>query len=65
MGNICRECETEMAHCHGTLIRHSLLRSECTEDGCSDPELVMHGLVIDCDSVGCDCCQQSEHRLAG
>lgn len=64
MGNSCRECETQMAHCHGTLIRHALRRSECTEDGCSSPELVLHGLVIDCDTVGCDCRQQSEQRLA-
>jgi hypothetical protein len=54
-----------MAHCHGTLIRHWLHGSECTEDGCTSPELVLHSLVIDCDAVGCDCNQQTRHRVAG
>ncbi|MET0701738.1 MAG: hypothetical protein ABWY93_18970 [Mycobacterium sp.] len=53
----CRECEAERHHCHGTLIRHSLRYSECTDDDCDGPELIVHTLVIDCDSVGCDCAQ--------
>jgi hypothetical protein len=42
-------------HCHGTVIRHSLRRSECTEDGCTSPELLPHDFVVDCNAVGCAC----------
>jgi hypothetical protein len=44
-----------LEHCHGTIIRHWLHRSECTEDGCTSPELLPHAFVVDCDAVGCDC----------
>ena len=44
-----------MEHCHGTIIRHSLRRSECTETDCVSPELFAHTFVIDCDAVGCTC----------
>lgn len=46
-----------MDHCHGTLIRHWLHRSECTEDGCTSPELMPHAFVVDCDAVGCRCAE--------
>jgi hypothetical protein len=42
-------------HCHGTIIRHWLHRSECTDQGCTSPELMPHAFVVDCDAVGCDC----------
>jgi len=64
MPNSCRECRAGLAHCHGTLIRHPLLRTECTEDGCTSPELFLHSLAIDCDAVGCDCAQQTDQRMA-
>jgi hypothetical protein len=60
----CRECRAGLGHCHGTLIRHSRHHSECTEDGCTSPELILHALVINCDAVGCDCAQQTEQRIA-
>jgi hypothetical protein len=44
----CRECQTGLEHCHGTLIRHWLHRSECTD-------WLPHTFVVDCDAVGCDC----------
>jgi hypothetical protein len=43
--------------CHGTLIVHALLRSDCTEDHCTTPELMAHAFVVDCDAVGCECTQ--------
>ncbi|MFN8087770.1 MAG: hypothetical protein U0R81_02130 [Mycobacterium sp.] len=54
----CRECREGHEHCHGTLIRHTWQRAECTETGCPDPDLVLHSLVIDCDSAGCECDDQ-------
>ncbi|MGA7135169.1 MAG: hypothetical protein WBZ15_23015 [Mycobacterium sp.] len=51
----CRECRAGLDHCHGTIIRHWLHRSECTEEGCTSPELLAHAFVVDCDAVGCDC----------
>ena len=46
-----------MDHCHGTFIRHSLRRAECTEQDCESPELIPHAFTIDCDSVGCGCAE--------
>lgn len=57
MGAGCRECEADQEHCHGTVIVHSQWRSECTEDGCTTPELIGHNFVVDCDVVGCGCAQ--------
>jgi hypothetical protein len=51
----CRDCLAGLEHCHGTIIRHSLRRSECTETDCVSPELLAHTFVIDCDAVGCTC----------
>lgn len=57
----CRECTADgglgIEHCHGTLIVHTLWRSECTDDQCTTPELFTHTFVIDCDAVGCECVQ--------
>ena len=57
MGAACWRCEAGWEHCHGTVIRHSLRHAECTDHGCPGAELVPHGLVIDCDAVGCACDQ--------
>ena len=51
----CRECQAGFEHCHGTLIRHWLHRSECTDEDCTGPELLPHTFVVDCEAVGCDC----------
>jgi hypothetical protein len=51
----CGDCLAGLEHCHGTIIRHWLHRSECTEEGCTSPELFPHTFVVDCDAVGCDC----------
>ena len=53
----CRECRAGLDHCHGTFIRHSLRRAECTEQDCESPELIPHAFTIDCDSVGCGCAE--------
>ena len=55
MNSRCRDCLAGLEHCHGALIRHRLHRSECTEENCVGPELTVHGFVLDCDAVGCDC----------
>jgi len=53
-----------LAHCHGTLIRHSWQQPECTEPSCAETELILHSLVIDCDVVGCQCGEQTAFRMA-
>jgi hypothetical protein len=53
----CRECRAGLEHCHGTVIRHWLHRSECTDEDCAGPELLPHVYVVDCDVAGCDCAQ--------
>lgn len=55
MSTDCRDCRAGLDHCHGTIIRHALHRSECTEPDCFSPELLPHAFVIDCDAVGCAC----------
>lgn len=52
----CRECGAGLEHCHGTVIHHARHRPECTEDGCTTPE-VLHVFSIDCDAVGCVCAE--------
>jgi hypothetical protein len=39
------------------MIRHRMRRSECTEEGCTSPELMPHAFVINCDAVGCGCAE--------
>lgn len=55
MADRCRACLADLEHCHGTLIRHRLRTSECTDDGCTDTEVVRHAFAVDCDEVGCGC----------
>jgi len=57
MSTGCRDCRAGLDHCHGTIIRHWSHRSECTEDGCTSPELIPHAFVVDCDAVGCGCAE--------
>ena len=65
MTNQCRACRQGLEHCHGTLIHHAYLRTECTEDGCVVTHSV-HELSIDCSTVGCVCDEVatvSTHRI--
>lgn len=50
----CRECRAGLEHCHGTVILHPSHATECTEDGCEQPE-VLHVYRIDCEAIGCQC----------
>src|ERR1700722_7514192 len=59
MSTGCRDCRAGLDHCHGTMIHHGLHRSECTEPGCTTPELMLHSFVVDCESVGCQCWDES------
>jgi hypothetical protein len=59
MSTGCHDCRAGLDHCHGTMIHHSLHRSECTEPDCATPELVMHSFVVDCEAVGCRCWDES------
>jgi hypothetical protein len=51
----CRDCRAGWDHCHGTVIRHSQHRAECTEDDCPNPDGLPHYFSIDCEAVGCRC----------
>jgi hypothetical protein len=65
MTNQCRACRLGLEHCHGALIHHAFLRTECTEDDCVGIDSV-HELRIDCSAVGCICDQTvavSAHRV--
>lgn len=64
----CRRCgsddEAGRPHCHGTLIRHSMQRWQCTEPDCTDPEVLLHPLTVDCEAIGCECGEPRDRRLA-
>ncbi|PRC58476.1 hypothetical protein C6A85_28310 [Mycobacterium sp. ITM-2017-0098] len=65
MTNQCRACRLGLEHCHGALIHHAFLRTECTEDGCAGTDGV-HARHIDCSAVGCVCDEiaaASAHRV--
>ncbi len=52
----CRDCLAGLEHCHGTVVHHVRYRAECTDDGCTTPEIA-HTFSIDCESIGCPCCR--------
>ena len=60
----CRRCETELAHCHGTLVRHDDGIWECTADqgagvaGCVG-DVEAHDFVIGCAEAWAGCCAES------
>lgn len=53
----CRECENRLDHCHGSLVLHSTVDVECTDDTCTDLSIVRHSLVAECADLvgGCAC----------
>ncbi|MFM8599350.1 MAG: hypothetical protein ACKOB8_10150 [Mycobacterium sp.] len=59
----CRECAAGRSHCHGTLIQHPGQPWHCTDPDCVQPEILLHGLAIDCHALGCRC-GVLEDRLA-
>jgi hypothetical protein len=63
MSTECHSCRDNLQHCHGTVIRHSQSRAECTEADCAAPE-VLHAFSVDCDSIGCSCDQALGDALA-
>ena len=74
--NDCRECLAGHPHCHGTLIHHGGRhggrhggqhwgqQSQCTDPDCTQPEVLLHSLSVDCDVIGCDCGEGTGHQLA-
>lgn len=48
--------------CHGTLIHHPGQYWQCTDPDCAHPELAVHALSIDCEAVGCECCEPVQSR---
>jgi hypothetical protein len=47
-------------NCHGTLVVHSDRSMDCTDPGCTLPELLRHDLIIDCMAVLGGCCVAEE-----
>jgi hypothetical protein len=61
----CRRCTTDLAHCHGTLVRHEDGSWECTAevpDATGKPpgrcagDVVAHDFVLRC-ADQCGCCE--------
>jgi hypothetical protein len=55
MVDSCYDCRADLEHCHGAVIEHPLRQTECTEDGCTDTDDVLHAYLLDCAAVGCGC----------
>ena len=54
----CMDCDEDLEHCHGVVVRHSDGRCECVDDpGCAGAEPA-HGWVVGCAEVGCPCREQ-------
>ena len=59
----CRRCDTDLLHCHGTLVRHGAGADECSADDCPGP-VALHDLVIECQDVQAGCCADVVRGLA-
>ena len=57
----CRRCETELAHCHGTLVRHDDGTWECSAGGAAGGcggDVEAHDFVIGCAEAWPGCCTE-------
>ncbi len=53
----CRRCETDLVHCHGTLVRHGDGEVECSNPRCAG-RVAVHDFVIVCEDVQSGCCRE-------
>ena len=62
----CSSCDTATDHCHGTLIVHTGILAECTDDSCVEMDRLRHTFVVDCfDLAGaCACADLAVARRA-
>ncbi len=61
----CTNCEDQLEHCHGVLVRHPDGRLECVEDTACPGREPAHPWVVGCAEVGCACPgQEGPVRLA-
>jgi hypothetical protein len=51
----CRDCDEELAHCHGTFVTHEDGSWECTDVGCDGPVL-LHRWAVSCEDLAGGCC---------
>jgi hypothetical protein len=51
----CLDCDDELEHCHGVLVRHADGRRECVEHAACDGAEPAHGWAVACTEVGCRC----------
>lgn len=51
----CRDCDRDLAHCHGTYVEHEDGSWECTAPGCVGPALA-HRWVVSCQELCAECC---------
>jgi hypothetical protein len=51
----CIDCDDELQHCHGVLVRHADGRRECLELPACDGAEHGHGWAVACTELGCPC----------
>lgn len=48
-------CETELAHCHRTLVLHADGSAECDGEAACGADELQHDLWVACTELGCGC----------
>ena len=51
----CRDCEQDLWHCHGTLVRHTDGTVECCDETCPDVH-ARHAFELSCADIAPSCC---------
>ena len=61
----CTDCDDELEHCHGVLVRHPDGGLECIEHpGCDGTEPT-HGWAVACTEIGWNCTRETPSPLPG
>jgi hypothetical protein len=56
----CTDCDDELEHCHGVLVRHADGRRECLDPPACDAVEPAHGWAVPCADLGCPCAEEPE-----
>ena len=51
----CTDCDDELEHCHGVLVRHGDGRLECVDEAACAGGAPAHGWAVPCIELGCRC----------
>ena len=58
----CTDCDHELEHCHGVLVRHGDGHLECVEGAVCGGGAPAHVWAVPCAEVGCGCGDERDHQ---